>query len=146
MLSDSEILLEIEKRGIIITPFSKMRVTPAGYDFSSQSDVELKAKEQKLLTTLEFVQLCDHILATIHLKSSLCREGVVGSFAIIYSGFRGQLTLSLFNAGLAAVRIDKNEPIVQIVFHGTGKPAMNPYRGKYQDSSGIVGSKRKAPC
>lgn len=143
VLSDIEILSEIGKKGIIITPFSKMRVTPAGYDLSSQSEVEIKSKEQKLLITLESVQLCDRVLATIHLKSSLCREGIVGSFAIIDPGFRGQLTLSLFNAGSSHVHIDKEEPIVQIVFYQTGEPSLNPYKGKYQDSSGIVESRRK---
>lgn len=142
-ISDKEILLEIETKGIIIVPFTKLRLTPAGYDLSSHSKVELKPKEQKLLTTLESVKLCDSILATIHLKSSLCREAVIGSFAVVDPGFRGQLTLSLFNAGSSSVHIDKAEPVVQIVFYRTGEPSMNPYKGKYQDSSGVVESKRK---
>jgi dCTP deaminase len=142
-LSDREILIEMERKRLIIVPFTKLKITPAGYDLSSQSEVELKPKEQRLLTTLESVELCDDILATIHLKSSLCREGLIGSFAVVDPGFRGKLTLSLFNAGLASVHIDKEEPIIQMIFYRTGEPSINPYKGKYQDSSGVVESRRK---
>jgi len=143
VLSDGQIV-EAMKNGMLkISPFSSERLTPSGYDFSSSLEIALNPKERKLIPTLETVELSSSLIATIHLKSSFVREGIMASFAIIDPGFRGQLTLSFYNAGDEVVKIDKNEPIVQVVFHFLGAESNKPYHGKYQDSSGIVESKRK---
>ena len=142
-LSDSEILLSIKRRRLVILPFSKENLTPAGYDFSSATAFTLPPKQQRTVATNEHLELPKDVLGIIHLKSSLCREALIGSFAIIDPGFRGNLTLSLFNSGESHIQIKKNEPIIQIIFQKTGNPSSNPYQGKYQDSSGIVESKRK---
>jgi dCTP deaminase len=128
---------------MVIKPFLKDRLTPAGYDFSSGIACALYPKQQKLIVTAEYLEIPADVLGTIYLKSSLCREALIGGFAVIDPGFRGKLTLSLFNSGESAVHIDKNEPLVQVIFHKTGEPASNPYKGKYQDSIGLVKSKRK---
>jgi dCTP deaminase len=143
VLSDNEILSLINERSIIIEPFLKDRLTSAGYDFSSGTAFDLQPKQQKLVATAERIGLPADILGTIHLRSSLCREGLIGSFAVIDPGFRGKLTLSLFNSGESTVHIEKNEPFVQVVFHKTGKPSISPYHGRYQDSLGLVKSRRK---
>lgn len=142
MLSDREILEALSKGMLSIVPFSKERLTPAGYDFASYSTIDLYPKVQKLILTSESIELSAHILATIHLRSSLAREGVIGSFAIIDPGFRGRLTLSLYNAGTTVVHIGKYEPIVQVTFHKTGEPSFHPYKGKYQNSHKIIPSRR----
>ena len=143
ILSDNEILLLINRKNLVIHPFSKENLTPAGYDFSCATAFNLPPKKQKTVATTEHLEIPNNILGTIHLKSSLCREALIGSFAIIDPGFRGNLTLSLFNSGDESIHINKNEPIVQVVFHKTGRPSSNPYRGRYQDSLGVVESKRK---
>jgi len=125
-----------------ISPFSSERLNPAGYDLSSSSRFALNPKEWKLVSTLESVELSSSIVATIHLKSTLAREGLLGSFAIIDPGFRGQLTLSIYNSGNRIVKVDRNEPIVQVIFHLMEIQPDTPYDGRYQDSSGVVESKR----
>lgn len=143
ILSDNEIVAAMKAELLHIIPFSNKNLAPSGYDFSSAISIDLDPKGHKLISTYESIELSNQILATIHLKSSLSREGLVGSFAIIDPGYRGQLTLSLFNASTTLVSIKEREPIVQIVFHKTGEPSSKPYSGKYQDSQGIVSSKRK---
>lgn len=142
ILSDNEILKEHRDGLIKIQPFFESRLTPAGYDFACNSNIELEPGNHKLISTSETIMLSAQILATIHLKSSLTREGIIGSFAIIDPGFKGNLTLSIFNAGKETVRFKKDEPIVHIIFHRTGTPSSNPYKGKYQNSQGIEKSKR----
>ena len=143
VLSDIEIL-EALKSGIIgIAPFSKKRLTPAGYDLASFSKIDINPRDHKLIATLESIKLNPQILGTIYLKSSFAREGVIGSFAAIDPGFRGQLTLFLFNSGTRIVHINKNEPVVQVVFHVTSKPSDKPYIGRYQNSHNIVKSRRR---
>lgn len=142
VLSYGEIIAAMKKGELHIVPFSKERLTPAGYDFASDLKFDLAPKEQKLVMTSECIDLSASILATIHLKSSLTREGMMGSFAIIDPGFRGKLTLCLHNSGKKVITVEKNESIVQLVFHRTGKPSAHPYEGKYQNSFKIVKSLR----
>ena len=142
ILSDTEILAALNNGMLNIVPFSKESLNPAGYDFVSYSNIDLHPKDHRLILTSESIELSAQILATIHLKSSLAREGVIGSFAIIDPGFRGRLTLSLYNAGTTTVHIEKNEPIAHIVFHRTGEPSSRPYEGKYQNSYKIIQSRR----
>lgn len=141
-LSDKEILAALQKRTLNIIPFHKERLTPAGYDFASFSAVDLSPKSHELIATSEAVELSNQILATIHLKSSFAREGVIGSFAVIDPGYKGKLTLSMYNAGTSVIHIKENEPIVQIVFYRTGEPSTKPYNGKYQNTQGIAFSRR----
>jgi dCTP deaminase len=142
ILSDIELLFLISNKQMVIDPFSKDRLTPAGYDFSAGDACDLPPKKQTLIVTAEHLEVPSDVLGTIYLKSSLCREALIGGFAVIDPGFRGKLTLSLFNTGESTVHIDKNEPLIQVVFHKTGEPCSNPYNGRYQDSLGLVESKR----
>ena len=141
-MSDNEIISELKFCNLKIDPFIEARLTPAGYDFAVELPVEIPPQKHRLVSTTENITLGHQILATIHLKSSLAREGLVGSFAIIDPGFNGNLTLSLFNASDKVISLKRNEPIVHITFYRTGTPANNPYKGKYQNSRGVERSKR----
>ena len=91
---------------------------------------------------METVELGLGVVAFMHIRSSLAREGIVGSFAVVDPGFRGQLTLNLYNAGDKEVTFQEGERIVQIVFHSLGNKVEKGYSGSYQDSKGVVSSKR----
>jgi len=38
------------------------------------------------------------LVGMLHIRSSLAREGIFASLALVDPGFRGQLTISLFNS------------------------------------------------
>jgi len=80
-----------------------------------------------------------------YIRSSLAREGIIGSFAVVDPGFRGQLTLNLHNVSEKEIRLKEGERIVQIVFHRLGSAAKKGYNGSYQNSKGIVSSRRNKP-
>jgi dCTP deaminase len=143
VLSDEEILEHLKNGEIKITPFEISCLNPAGYDLRSSSEVVIKTKQYELTATLETVELGLKVTAFLHIRSSLAREGIVGSFAVVDPGFRGQLTLNLHNAGEKEITIKEGEPIVQIVFHKLGGSARKGYSGLYQNSRGIVPSKRQ---
>ncbi len=143
MLCDKEILEQQKKGEINITPFEASCLTPAGYDLRSSNESVIKPKQYKLIATLETVALGLKLTASLHIRSSLAREGIIGSFAIVDPGFNGQLTLSLCNVGDKAILIRTAEPVVQIVFHKLGRPARKGYSGLYQNSMGVVSSKRQ---
>jgi len=102
----------------------------------------LKQKKYMLVATLETVELGLGVVAFLHIRSSLAREGVIGSFAVVDPGFRGQLTLNLQNVSDKDVTLTEGERIVQIVFHRLGSTAKTGYNGSYQNSKGIVTSRR----
>ncbi|MEJ2243181.1 MAG: dCTP deaminase [Candidatus Bathyarchaeota archaeon] len=143
MLSDVEILQALKTGELKLEPSDLSAcLNPAGYDLRCSEEVVLKPKDYLLLATLEKVELGLNLVAFMHIRSSLAREGIVGSFAVIDPGFRGQLTLHLSNMGDKEIKFKKGERIVQIVFHHLSNTAKKGYNGSYQDSQGIVTSKR----
>ena len=142
MLSDTEILKQLNNGEVKLEPFEPSCLNPAGYDLRSSKTVILKPKQYELVATLETVELGLNVTAYLHIRSSLAREGVIGSFAVVDPGFRGQLTLNLHNVSTKEVTLGKGERIVQIVFHNLGSAARKGYNGSYQNSKGIVSSRR----
>ena len=142
MLSDVEILEHLKSGEVGLEPFERSCLNPAGYDLRCAENVVLKPGQYELVATLETVELGLGVVAFLHIRSSLAREGVVGSFAVVDPGFRGQLTLNLCNVSEKAVTLRDGERIVQIVFHSLGSAARKGYSGLYQNSKGIVSSRR----
>jgi len=142
VLSDTEILEHLDNGEVKLEPFEPSCLNPAGYDLRCSKKVILKPKHYELVATLETVELGLNITAYLHIRSSLAREGVIGSFAVVDPGFRGQLTLNLHNVSEKEVTLGKGERIVQIVFHNLGSTAKKGYNGSYQNSKGIISSRR----
>jgi dCTP deaminase len=145
VLSDTEILEHLYNGEVKLEPFEPSCLNPAGYDLRSSKKVILKPKHYELVATLETVELGLNVTASLHIRSSLAREGVIGSFAVVDPGFRGQLTLNLHNVSEKEITLGKGERIVQIVFHNLGSTARKGYFGSYQNSKGIVSSRRNKP-
>lgn len=143
MLSDTQILECLKSGEIKLEPNDLAAcLNPAGYDLRISKTFVLRPKEYELVATLETVELGLNVAAFMFIRSSLAREGVIGSFAVVDPGFRGQLTLNLHNVSNKEITLNEGERIVQIVFHSLGSSAKKGYNGSYQDSKGIVSSRR----
>ncbi len=142
VLSDKEITSAIKKGELTILP-GGFRLNPSGVDLRVDRNVRLKPKQQLLVASMERVELSNGIVGFLHLRSSLAREGLFASLALVDPGFRGQLTVSLYNSGDSAVNLGKGERFIQLSLLRLGKPAINKYAGRYQNSSGIVASRRR---
>lgn len=138
VLSDVEIEKRVREKSLVLTPYERDSLNGAGYDLRLAMDVTIPAGRQELVATLERVELPSDLVATLHIRSSLARAGVMASLALVDPGFRGQLTISLYNAGMEPCRMRKGDKFVQMVLHSLGMKARRPYRGRYQDSQGIV--------
>src|SRR6266567_5106728 len=141
-LSDKDIASAIEKGELRIVPRG-FRLNPAGVDLRIDREVRLKPKQQMLVASMERVELSNRIVGFLHLRSSLAREGLFASLALVDPGFRGQLTVSLYNSGDSAVHLAKGERFIQLSLLRLGKPATRNYTGRYQDSQGVVASRRR---
>src|SRR6266571_2418548 len=141
-LSDTEITSAIKTGQIKIRP-RMARLNPAGVDLRIDRDLELNPGHQRLAATIERVELSENFLGILHIRSSLAREGIVASLALVDPGFHGQLTVSLYNAGDRLVSLRRGETFIQLSLLRLGTPATQTYIGKYQNSRGVVKSRRK---
>ncbi|WP_099210115.1 dCTP deaminase [Thermococcus henrietii] len=147
------------RREILIEPFFEESLQPAGYDLHVGDEayingeilnveelgaIVLPPKTYALVLTLERIKLPDDVMGDMKLRSSLAREGLIGSFAWVDPGWDGKLTLGIYNASNEPVELSHGERFVQIAFIRLEGPAKNPYRGRYQGSAGIALSKRRA--
>ena len=141
-LSDSEIR-DAQKAGdLIIDPFDEAGLNPAGYDLRLNAETELQPSECRLVATMERVELGGGLVGVLHIRSSLAREGILASLALVDPGFRGQLTISLFNSGKKTALLKAGERFVQLTLLRLGRHAAAKYNGRYQDSRGVVSSRR----
>src|SRR6266496_6419692 len=141
-LSDTEITSAIKTGQIKIRP-RLAKLNPAGVDLRIDRDLELNPGHQRLAATIERVELSENFLGILHIRSSLAREGIVASLALVDPGFQGQLTVSLHNAGDRLVSLRKGERFIQLSLLRLGMPARHSYVGKYQNSRGVVKSRRR---
>jgi len=138
VLSDLEIEKRIQDGSLVINPFDPTCLNGAGYDLRLANPLDMHTQEFRLVASLERVELGEEIVGTLHIRSSLARAGIFASLALVDPGFRGQLTIALHNAGTTHFTMNRGDKFLQIAFHRLSTKTLRPYRGKYQDSQGIV--------
>jgi dCTP deaminase len=141
-LSDSEIRDALNEKGLVIDPFEETSLNPAGYDLRLSADTVLIPSGHRLVATMERIELGSDLVGILHIRSSLAREGILASLALVDPGFRGQLTISLFNGGGKAVQLRAGERFLQLTLLRLGRMAATKYKGRYQDSHDVVRSRR----
>lgn len=164
ILSDRHIKqLVVDKKVPIINPFNLEDLQPNSYDVHldnklkklngeaidiSQHSYKLKPNEFLLGSTLEKVNIPLDLVAHIDGKSSIGRLGVFihVSSGFVDCGFRGNLTLEMFNASDKEFELVNGMSIAQLVFETLTSPVMNPYgsselNSHYQDSEGVIESR-----
>lgn len=169
ILSDKTIFQMTADKTLIIEPLEKEQVQPASVDVrlgdtfciveDSPSGVitfgsEIKYKTIKtntyvllpgqfvLATTMEYFELPDDLTAFVEGRSSLGRMGLfIQNAGWVDPGFKGEITLELFNANRCAIELTSGRRVGQLVFAKMDNTALNPYKGKYQGQRGATGSK-----
>ena len=95
-----------------------------------------------LATTMEYIELPDDLTAFVEGRSSLGRMGLfIQNAGWVDPGFKGEITLELFNANRCAIELRAGRRVGQLVFAKMDREAKNPYRGKYQGQTGATGSR-----
>jgi dCTP deaminase len=141
VLSDVEIEECIKDGQLAITPFDQSCLNGAGYDLRVSEETAILPGHNQLVATLERVELNQNLVGTLHIRSTLARAGMIASLALVDPGYRGQLTILLFNSGEKAFSMSRNARFLQMAVHRLGVKTRRPYAGKYQDSQGIVDSR-----
>ncbi len=141
-LSDQEIRQALKRGEFKVEP-APSTLNPAGLDLKISRDLSLPPHRRNLASSRERIELSNSLLGILHLRSSLAREGLFASLALVDPGYQGQLTISLYNAGDRQVNLTEGERFIQLSLFRLSIPSTKGYNGKYQNSRGVVSSRRK---
>jgi len=169
ILSDKTIMKMLENSTLIISPLEKEQIQPASVDVrlgdtfcvvedspngiitldneityrTIKTDTYILLPGQFVLaTTMEYFNLPDNLTAFVEGRSSLGRMGLfIQNAGWVDPGFKGEITLELFNANRCAIELKAGRRVGQLVFAKLDEIALNPYSGKYQGQRGATGSK-----
>lgn len=95
-----------------------------------------------LATTMEVIRLPDNLTAFVEGRSSVGRLGLfIQNAGWVDPGFEGAITLELYNANNAPMRIEAGRRICQLVMAKADQVVEKPYRGKYQGQRVTTGSR-----
>ena len=95
-----------------------------------------------LATTMEYMELPDNLTAFVEGRSSVGRMGLfIQNAGWVDPGFKGEITLELYNANSLPIRLEAGRRICQLVLCSMDKAALSPYNGKYQGQKRSTGSK-----
>lgn len=168
ILSDRTIRELISTGELIIDPMDDMQVGPASVDlrlgnnFLSPKthagiyDIDQSITYERvegdefiipthgfvLATTAEYVKLPNDLTAFVEGRSSIGRSGLfIQNAGWVDPGFEGAITLELYNANAAPMRIAAGRRICQLVLARADQAVANPYNGKYQGQRETTGSR-----
>jgi len=105
-------------------------------------EVIIPPKSFVLASTMEHVEIPLDMTAFVEGRSSIGRLGLfIQNAGFVDPGFKGTITLELFNATNVPMRLDAGRRICQLVFMGLDKKLNKGYNGKYIGQSEVTGSK-----
>ena len=91
---------------------------------------------------MEYFELPDDLTAFVEGRSSLGRMGLfIQNAGWVDPGFKGEITLELYNANRCAIELKAGRRVGQLVFARMDEKALHPYQGKYQGQKGATGSR-----
>lgn len=117
--------------------------TESGYTKTTIMDTFcISSRAFVLATTDEYIELSNGLAAFIEGRSSIGRKGLfIHNAGYIDPGFKGRITLELFNASPRPIIVHKGMSICQMVVLEVSTPAQHPYNGKYQNQDTVTESK-----
>lgn len=169
ILSDATLKAMIASRELVCEPIDPISIQPASIDCRLGDhflvvddnqmgiitlDSEIKYREISsptimipphsflLATTQEYLELPDNLTAFVEGRSSIGRIGLfIQNAGWVDPGFKGRITLELYNASSLPIQLEAGKRICQLVFCKMDQKAENPYKGKYQGQNKTVGSR-----
>ncbi len=150
-LSRDEILEYINTNQIITRNFEEKCLEPASYDIrlgtegitSSNKKIvnieelgylAIEPGEFAVFTSLEFFEMPNDIVGNIGMKSKYARKGLILLVGLqIDPGFKGYLTLRMFNTSTQKIVLSYRDKIGMVQFIKLNVPAKKPYSGPYQE-------------
>lgn len=169
VLSDKTIMRMLREGTLSVSPLEEGQIQPASVDIrlgnmfsiiedlprgviDLENEIQYRTMETDtyvllpgqfvLATTMEYIELPDNLTAFVEGRSSLGRMGLfIQNAGWVDPGFKGEITLELFNANRCAIELKAGRRVGQLVFAEMDGSALHPYQGKYQGQTGATGSR-----
>lgn len=153
ILSDRDIVEELQRGSLTIIPHKEEDIQPCSVDLHLGSELKtidgktislignnldgevtnipykLKPQEFILASTYEYVEIPTYLCGQVDGRSSIARLGVsihqTGGY--IDSGFCGNITLELYNASDRDFELRFNDSICQLIIHALTSDCIRPY-------------------
>ena len=116
--------------------------TPIKYREIKADSIVIPPKSFILAKTMEYIEIpLDHV-AFVEGRSSIGRLGLfIQNAGWIDPGFKGTITLELFNACNVPIKLESGRRICQLVFVTMDKKLEVGYQGKYLGQQSVTGSR-----
>lgn len=115
---------------------------PPEYEEVTAEEFVIPTRGFVLATTVEYIRLPNHLTAFVEGRSSVGRLGLfIQNAGWVDPGFEGAITLELYNANSAPMRIEAGRRICQLVIAKADRAVEKPYCGKYQGQRVTTGSR-----
>lgn len=112
------------------------------YDLNEHRGYMLQPNRFILAGTAERVDIPTNMVGRIEGKSSLARLGLqIHCAGFLDPGFRGNVTMEIVNLFDLPIILRPGILIAQLSFDYLCERASAPYKGRYQDSQGVIGSR-----
>lgn len=169
ILSDGTLETMIANKELVVEPLQKESIQPASIDCHlgnnflivedrkmntieldqeiiyreiEADEIVIPAQSFLLATTKEYIELPDNLTSFVEGRSSIGRIGLfIQNAGWVDPGFKGQITLELYNANSLPIRLKAGRRICQLVFCKMDAKAQKPYAGKYQGQRNTTGSR-----
>jgi len=153
LLSDKTIREHVENGKIVVEPdYRDEQIQPCSFDIRlgdqlyrpatdatsvDENSHVLQPGEAYIGHTLDYVELPLDVAAQLTGRSSIGRQGVIihKTAGWIDSGFRGEITLELYNFSEDSVVLDVGSRVGQLVFFQLDQESTG-YDGRFQDQRG----------
>jgi len=110
----------------------EFNVGPCSIDIHLDQDAILWPFVCKICSISEYLTIPTDMMACIHDKSTLARQGISVQNTIAQPDWCGFLTLEITLNRFLPLRLKKGTKIAQVIFHKLDEPTAMPYEGKYQ--------------
>lgn len=108
--------------------------TPVEHQKVSGKEIVIPPQSFILATTQEYMALPKDVSGFVEGRSSIGRMGLfIQNASVVGPGFKGKLTLELYNANILPIRLEAGCRICQLILCLMDRPAEQGYRGKYQN-------------
>lgn len=126
--------------------FQDINVSQRSYlDPNEFVHLRVEPGEFLLVETLETFNLPHNIAMDLRLKSSIARMGWNHSLAFwVDPGWNGVLTMEIQNiTRYQNLYLEAGQRFAQVIVHQLSSPALNPYNGRYQNSTSVTSHKEE---
>lgn len=121
----------------VMDPSNPEMIANAYEVMKNQENLVIAPREQVLLSTLEYVEFPDDIAGIVELRSTWARHGLGLPPTIVDAGFKGTITLEVFNNAPYSIALKPGTRFAHVIFLKTSSKVMNAYSGSYTGQRGV---------